>query len=152
MNLDVPCDTTTVMLTYRLLADLILLVHFGIVLFVVFGLLVTVVGLVARWAWVRNFWFRMAHLAAIIVIVLQAWLGVICPLTTLEMWLRDRAGDATYQGSFVAHWVSRVLFYDNVPSWVFTVSYTAFGLAVLATFILGPPRSPGRRAASTARA
>ncbi len=133
------------MLTYRILADLVLFLHFGVVLFVIFGLLVTVVGLIARWAWVRNFWFRLAHLICIGVVVAQAWLGVICPLTTLENWLRRKAGDATYEGSFVAHWVGEVLFYDDVEPWVFTVCYSVFGALVLVTFIFGPPRWPRRK-------
>jgi hypothetical protein len=32
-----------------------------------------------------------------------------------------------------------LLFFDAEP-WVFTVCYTLFGLAVLATFVLAPPR------------
>jgi len=47
------------------LADAILLLHFGFVLFVVGGLALTWIGAAAGWAWVRNFWFRAAHLGAI---------------------------------------------------------------------------------------
>ena len=39
---------------------------------------------------------RLAHLAAIAVVVAESWLGLTCPLTTLESWLRARAGVAPY--------------------------------------------------------
>ncbi len=46
---------TVHMLIYRVLADIILVIHFAIVLFVIFGLLLTLIGLTMRWVWVRNF-------------------------------------------------------------------------------------------------
>ena len=124
---------------YRLAADLVLYLHVGFVVFVVAGLLLIVSGHIAGWRWVRNGWFRLAHLAAIAVVVLQAWLGVLCPLTSLETWLRDKAGDAGYPGAFIAHWVEQLLYYD-APAWVFTLCYTIFGLLVLACWIWVRPR------------
>ncbi|MCH7640523.1 MAG: DUF2784 domain-containing protein, partial [Bacteroidetes bacterium] len=87
----------------------------------------------------RRFWFRAAHLVAIVFIVVQSWLGQVCPLTIWENDLRRAAGDATYSGDFVGYWMQRLLYYDLNP-WVFAVGYTVFGVVVLATFILGPPR------------
>lgn len=124
---------------YRLAADLVLYLHAAFVVFVIAGLLLIAAGHLAGWQWVRNGWFRLAHLAAIAIVVLQAWLGVLCPLTKLEMWLRARAGDATYPGAFIAHWLERILYYD-APAWVFTLSYTVFGLLVLASWIWIRPR------------
>lgn len=123
---------------YRLLADLVLYVHFGFVLFVVAGLLLILAGGVLDWGWVRNRKFRIAHLLAIGVVVLQAWLGVLCPLTNLEMWARQRSGGETYAGGFVAHWVERLLYYE-APLWAFTVAYTAFGALVVAAWLLVRP-------------
>ena len=127
-------------LPYGLLADAVLAVHFGIVLFVVGGLVFVVVGSLRRWRLAGRLWFRCAHLAAIAVVVAQAWLGAVCPLTTLEMWLRAKARATTYGGSFVEHWVQRLLYYE-APPWVFTLAYSAFGLAVLAAWWCFPPRS-----------
>lgn len=124
---------------YRLAADLVLYLHISFVIFVVAGLLCIVGGHLAGWHWIRNGWFRLAHLAAIGIVVLQAWLGVLCPLTILEMWLREKAGDAVYPGSFIAHWVEQILYHD-APAWVFTACYTAFGLLVLASWIWIRPR------------
>jgi len=125
--------------TYQLLADLVLITHAGFIAFVVLGLVAILAGGVRGWRWVRNPWFRAAHLGGIVLVAVQAWLGVVCPLTTLEMFLREMAGDATYSGTFVAHWLHRVVFFE-APAWVFAVCYTAFGLAVVAGWMKFPPR------------
>lgn len=125
---------------YLLAADAVLLFHTLFVAFVVFGLLLIVAGGVLSWRWVRNRRFRILHLVAIGVVVLQAWFGMICPLTTVEMWLRSRAGDAVYQGSFISHWLESILYYE-APAWVFAVCYTAFGALVALSWYLVRPRS-----------
>lgn len=127
-------------LPYQLLADVVLSVHFAMVLFVVGGLAFIVVGAFRGWRLVRQFWFRLAHLAAISVVVAQAWLGAVCPLTALEMWLRTKAQTTAYSGSFIEHWLQRVLYYE-APPWLFTLAYSLFGLLVLATWWFVPPSS-----------
>ena len=124
---------------YRIIADIVLITHAAFVVFVIFGLVLIIYGGFRRWHWIKNPWFRLGHLAAIGVVVLQAWFGMICPLTTLEMALRERAGEVTYSGSFVAHWVQRMLFYE-APTWVFALCYTLFGLLVIASWIAFRPR------------
>ena len=123
---------------YHLLADAVLTLHFCIVAFVVGGLIVTIVGNLGAWRWVNNLAFRIAHLAAIAIVVAQAWAGATCPLTSLEMWLRAHARAATYSGSFIEHWLQRLLYYE-APTWVFTLGYSLFGLLVAATWWRFPP-------------
>lgn len=124
---------------YLLAADAVLALHALFVVFVVLGLLAVFAGGVFGWNGIRNPWFRLIHLAAIAVVVVQAWLGEICPLTTLEMTLRGRAGDAVYPGSFIGHWLQTMLYYE-APAWVFVVCYTAFGALVLASWFWVRPR------------
>jgi len=116
-----------------LAADLILFVHVLFVGFVVFGLALVWLGKLLRWRWVRNPWFRIVHLLAIGYVVLESWLGVACPLTSWERQLREHAGQAVYSGSFIAHWLHRILFYQ-FPPWVFVVGYTVFGALVIASW------------------
>ncbi|MGI9294884.1 MAG: DUF2784 domain-containing protein [Pseudomonadales bacterium] len=125
---------------FLLAADAMLLLHVLFVAFVVLGLVFVFVGNAVGWSWVRNPWFRLTHLIAIGVVVAQAWLGVICPLTTIEMALRARAGEVTYSGSFISHWLEAILYYQ-APPWVFVVCYTAFGAGVVASWFLVRPRS-----------
>jgi Protein of Unknown function (DUF2784) len=125
---------------YQLLANAVLVLHVAYVLFVVLGLLLIVVGGFLKWAWVRNRWFRVLHLVAIGYVVAESWLGITCPLTTLELWLRRLAGQVAYNGDFIAYWLRKILFFQ-APPWVFTVCYTAFAGLVLATWLFFPPRS-----------
>ncbi|MDP2794961.1 DUF2784 domain-containing protein [Methyloversatilis sp.] len=126
-------------LPFQFLADAVLLLHFGVVVFVVAGLAAIVVGNLRGWRWVNGLWLRLAHLGAIGVVVVQSVLGKLCPLTVLESWLREQAGGSAYSRSFIEHWVQRVLFYE-APFWVFTVAYVAFGLLVVAAWWRFPPR------------
>lgn len=124
---------------FQLAADLVLLVHTLFVVFVVLGLVLILCGALFGWSWIRNPWFRLGHLLAIAVVVLQSWFDVLCPLTTLETALRQRAGDAPYAGSFMAHWLEALLYY-SAPAWVFVLCYTLFGAAVVASWYWIRPR------------
>jgi hypothetical protein len=131
-------------LPYQFFANAVLFLHFTVVVFVVGGLVLIIAGNFSHWRWINAFWFRAAHLAAISIVVAQAWLGLICPLTTLEAWLRARAGEPTYEGGFIQHWLQRLLYCD-IPTWVFALCYSLFGLLVLATWWYFPPRPRRRR-------
>lgn len=123
---------------YQALADLVLVLHFSIVLFVIGGLVFILVGNLRHWHWVNNAWFRVLHVLAIAMVIAQSWLGELCPLTTLEMWLREQAHEETYTGGFFQHWVGELLFYD-APSWIFVLAYSLFGVLVLLAWWKFPP-------------
>ena len=125
-----------------ILADVLLLLHVLVVVFIVVGLVVIYVGWALAWSWVRNPWFRILHVAAIGIVSIQSWVGVICPLTIWEMSLRNQAGDTVYSGSFISHWLESLLYYQ-APVWVFMVVYTAFGALVMASWFFVRPRSFG---------
>lgn len=127
-----------------ILADFLLFLHVLFAAFVLFGLVAVYAGKVRGWTWVRNPWFRLVHLAAIAVVAMQSWAGVICPLTTLEMYLRGKAGEATYSGAFMSHWLHEILYYQ-VPEWIFVVCYTAFGILVVFSWFLVRPLPFTRR-------
>ena len=129
---------------YLLIADALLVTHALFVAFVIGGLLAIIAGGLLSWPWVRNPWFRLAHLLSIAVVVVQSWVGVICPLTTWEMASRARANGATYGGTFILHWLDKLLYYQ-LPEWIFMVAYSAFGALVLVSWYCVRPRSFGRR-------
>lgn len=125
-----------------LAADALLFGHVLFVAFVILGLVLIFAGKFRAWGWVRNPWFRITHLAAIGIVALQSWFGMICPLTTWEMVLREHAGDATYSGTFISHWLDAILYYE-APAWVFAVCYTAFAAVVVASWFWVRPRRFG---------
>ena len=89
---------------YSWLADLILCMHAGFVFFVIFGGL-----LVLRWRWIA--WL---HLPAAMWGAVVEFSGWVCPLTPLENWLRQQAGETGYRSDFVAYYLLPVLYPDDL--------------------------------------
>ncbi|MBI3570855.1 MAG: DUF2784 domain-containing protein [Gammaproteobacteria bacterium] len=122
------------------LADLILGLHAVFILFVVGGQVLIVAGWALGWVWTRRWLFRLLHLLVIGFVMLEAWFGIICPLTALENILRTASGAVTYENGFIRYWLQQLIFY-TAPSWVFTLIYTVFaGLVVLIWFVYPPRR------------
>ncbi|SDI07429.1 DUF2784 domain-containing protein [Nitrosomonas sp. Nm132] len=121
------------------LADVVLIIHFMFVLFVVGSLLMIWIGAWLHLKFSRNLAFRLTHLAAILFVVGESLVGIICPLTRWEYELREIEADR----SFIQYWLHRMLFYD-FPESVLTISYVVFALLVAITFKLVPPVIPGK--------
>ena len=119
-------------------ADVVAIIHLGYVIFVILGFVLILVGIFLKWKWIRNLWFRILHLVAIVGVALEAVLGINCPLTVLEFELRYGAPPSDRWLSFVGNIVDSILFYD-APAWLFTIIYSAFAILVAITFILAPP-------------
>ena len=100
---------------YRALADLVLVVHFAFVLFVVFG------GLLAL-RWPRLAW---VHIPVALYGALIEFVGFICPLTPLEIWLRRRGGEAGYEGGFIEHYITAAIYPTGLTREVQVVLGTA---------------------------
>jgi hypothetical protein len=87
-------------MSYGILADIVVLVHLGFVLFAVLGAV-----LIIWWRWIL--WL---HLPAVFWAIWIEATGGICPLTPLENWLQIRAGQGAYRGNFVDHYLIPVLY------------------------------------------
>ncbi len=124
---------------YSLAADALVAVHLSYVLFILVGQGLILVGAARGWAWVRNPVFRVAHLAAIGLVALEAAFEITCPLTVWEDRLRTLAGQEVSGATFVGRWVHYLLFY-NVEPWILDGCHIAFAILVLATFVWFPPR------------
>ena len=124
---------------WRWLADLVLVTHAAYVLFVIAGQTLIVVGWIRGWEWTRCRIFRLLHLMAIGLVMLEAWLGIQCPLTMLENFLRLRSGTAAYGSSFIVHWLRWAVF-CTASEWVFMLIYTVFTTLVILTWLAYPPR------------
>jgi hypothetical protein len=103
---------------YRVLADTTLLVHLGFVLFVALGGFVVLRWPAAAWA----------HIPAALWGIYIDFSGRICPLTPLEVSLRERGGEAGYRGGFIEHYLS---------AWIYPEGLTREIQIVLGIVVIG---------------
>ena len=108
-------------MSYRLLADLVVIFHFTVVIFVVFGALLLL--------WRR--WVAWVHLPVIAWVIFAECLHRTCPLTYLENWLREQGGGETYRGDFVARYIFPVLY----PAGLTDRMQVFFGILIFVTNI-----------------
>jgi hypothetical protein len=124
---------------YAASADLIVVVHFLVVGFVLGSQVLILLGYWRHWIWIRNTAFRLTHLILIVFISIQSLAGDLCPLTIWEYRLRLLAGQAVGKDvPFMARVFRQIIFYA-LPAWAFNVIYVAFGIIVIMTFVLIPP-------------
>ena len=131
-------------------ADLVTLIHAAYVAVVVLGFVAILVGWAAGWDWVRNRYFRIVHVAMILLVCCEALIGTTCPLTIWENMLRAKGGESGYSRDFVGYWLDSLIFYQ-APPWVFTTAYLTFGALVIVTFWLVPMQWPSVRVSRSAR-
>jgi hypothetical protein len=125
-------------------ADLVVALHVAYVAFIVVGQLLILLGSALRWRWVRNVWFRAAHLTAIGIVAAEVFLSVECPLTRWELDLRQQAGEQGAEGSFLGRLLHGLILHEAPQRW-FDIANVAFAVLVLGTLILLPPQWRRRR-------
>src|SRR4029078_4046069 len=81
----------TPIMLYALLADLIVAIHIAYVVYVVGGLVAILIGAWRGRKWIRNPWFRVTYLLAILIVVMETFLKLNCPLTSWENQARAAA-------------------------------------------------------------
>lgn len=110
-------------MAYHLLANLVMLLHFGFILFAVLGGL-----LVMRWP--RLAWL---HLPAVAWAAGIEFYGGICPLTPLENWLRARSGAAGFESGFIEHYLGALIYPEHLTPGmqiILGLSVVAINLAI----------------------
>ena len=107
---------------YRGLADLTLVIHLAFVLFVILG------GFLAL-RWPRVAW---VHVPVALYGATIEFIGFICPLTPLEIWLRRRGGEAGYEGGFIEHYITAAIY----PTGLTREIQLVLGVAVLAINVI----------------
>lgn len=112
--------------------------HVAVILFNVFGLVAIPAGAWFGWRFVRIFWWRALHVAAMAVVAVQAAAGRACFLT---LWQDALAGEANGHTPLIMGWINRVIFWP-LPLWVFAVAYVGLFLYVVALCWLVPPAWP----------
>jgi hypothetical protein len=131
-------------LPYRFLADLVLVLHAALAAFVVGYPALVLSGALDRHPRLAGRSLRATHGAIVALVVVQAWLGMVCPLTTIEGSLRMQVSGAAYDAGFIEYWLGRILFHE-APAWIFIVGYSVFGALVALMWWRRPPGSSARR-------
>ena len=104
-----------------LIADIVLLFHFFIVVFVTSGFVLIPIGYNFDWLWIKNKKLRLLHFGMMIFITFETLLGIACPLTILENNLRGVEKNQL----FISMWISEIIYWD-FPSNFFIILYFIF--------------------------
>lgn len=135
---------------YKILADLIMILHFAWILFMLWGFFLTLYSVIHLHVFRRpsqycsrfmDRWiFRTIHLGGILFVAMLAALGKYCPLSILEYHIRLRYDPAlTYPGSFLVNWAEKLV-YPSVPPLVIMIPTIVVGLFTLLAYLLYPPK------------
>ena len=119
-----------------LIADAVLVIHFGVVIFISGGLLLVPLGYQLGWGWLANKRLMIIHAGTMAFVTLETILGLTCPLTLIENYL---IGMNTSE-SFIGFWVKRIFYYD-LPMEYFAISYFLCRAWTFSMWKLFPPRN-----------
>ena len=123
----------------HLAANLIAAVHIAYFLFIVGGMVAIVVSLRQPIPWVRNLWFRIAHIAAIYIVLFEEITGLPCPLNVLQWGAREAATGSAESSTGVSGMLDFLL-YHTVSPLALDIMYWSFGALVLVMLWMVPPR------------
>ena len=104
-----------------LIANIVLIVHFCVVIFITFGFFLIPIGYKFGWVWITNLKLRIFHYGMMIFVTLETLLGITCPLTSIENNLR-RIYEST---SFISYWIKHIIYWD-FPTQFFIILYCMF--------------------------
>jgi len=111
-------------------AIIVLAIHLAIIAFNVAGCVLIPLGACLGWRWVREFWWRLAHLLSFAVVAVQALLGRACFLT---IWQDELSGTTQVQ-PLIEQWINGLIYWD-LPLWVFAAAYVAVFVYVVALWV-----------------
>ncbi len=134
---------------YKILTDLVVLIHFAWILFILWGFILAVCGSISvyvlrkakdRWITFFDRWiFRTIHLGGIVYVAILTVSGKYCPLTILENELREQYNtELTYPGSFVVHYIEKIV-YPEANFLLFVIPTTIIAIFSILMFIIRPP-------------
>ncbi|MBU0878529.1 MAG: DUF2784 domain-containing protein [Candidatus Omnitrophica bacterium] len=123
---------------YKIFADLIVVMHFVWILFMLVGFMLTLCGFFYKRFF--DWWsFRVLHLCGIAYVGLLALLRQYCPLTILEYTLRAECNpELRYPGSFIVHYIEKLV-YPDVNPLVILIPTIFIAVFTIVVFIIKPP-------------
>ena len=104
---------------YKILADIVVSLHLSWIMFLIFGAL----------SGIKNKGVRIVHISGLVFAVIIQVFGWYCPLTYLEVWLRSKHDPTlSYAGSFIIHYMEKMIYIELPGSLVFFLSILLFGI------------------------
>jgi len=123
---------------YKIVADIIVVLHFLWIIFMLLGFFLTIYGFF--WRKFFDWWlFRTLHLSGILFVGILTLLRKFCPLTILENLSRIRySPNSTYPGSFIVHYIEKLV-YPDVNQTLLRICTVLVATFILAIYMIRPP-------------
>jgi hypothetical protein len=123
----------------HVLANVVAFLHLAYALFVILGTIAIVIGPSVGWQWIRNLPFRILHVAAVYVVLVEEVFGIQCPLNVLTWNLRTASGGPEEATDGLGGILDGLL-YRTVPGWALDGMYWSLGAGLLVLLYVVPPR------------
>ncbi|OUW03832.1 MAG: hypothetical protein CBD16_02970 [Betaproteobacteria bacterium TMED156] len=112
----------------KFIADVFLIFHLSIVIFITLGFFLIPIGYKFGWKWIKNKRGRKLHLGLIFLVFFESYFGITCPLTRIENFIRNEQNHE----SFISYWIFKLLYWNFSPSFFIGVYF----LCLTWTFIM----------------
>ena len=117
-----------------MLADIILILHFLVVIFITVGFLLIPIGYNYEWSWIKNFKLRLFHFGLMFIVTFETLVGITCPLTSIENYLRG----INNSKSFISFWIEKIIYWDFPTSFFIFLYFVFLGWTFLMWKIYPP--------------
>ena len=117
-----------------MLADIILILHFLVVIFITVGFLLIPIGYYYDWIWIKNFKLRLFHFGLMFLVTFETLVGITCPLTSIENYLRGMNNSK----SFISFWIEKIIYWDFPTSFFMFLYFVFLGWTLLMWKIYPP--------------
>ena len=119
-----------------MLADIVLILHFFIVIFITVGFFLIPIGYYYDWNWIKSLKLRLFHCGLMFLVTFETLVGITCPLTSIENNLRGMSNSK----SFISFWIEKIIYWD-FPTKFFIFLYFIFLGWTLLMWKIYPPKS-----------
>ena len=117
-----------------MLADIILILHFLVVIFITVGFLLIPIGYFYDWSLTKNFKLRLFHFGLMFIVTFETLVGITCPLTSIENYLRGINNNK----SFISFWIEKIIYWDFPTSFFMFLYFVFLGWTLLMWKIYPP--------------
>ena len=117
-----------------MLADIVLILHFFIVIFITVGFFLIPIGYYYDWNWIKSLKLRIFHCGSMFLVTFETLVGITCPLTSIENNLRGMSNNK----SFISFWIEKIIYWD-FPTKFFIFLYFIFLGWTLLMWKIYPP-------------